>query len=86
MIDLQREKEQLAKKVQIEEENLHLNLKRRLKELQQEKVDTENMLEIEQEQIVNKLSKELADAITEKKYCSYILSNFDQFAIKKAGY
>lgn len=47
MIDLQREKEQLAKKVQQEEENLHLNLKRRLKELQQEKVDTENMLEIE---------------------------------------
>lgn len=67
MLDLQREKEVLAKKVQSEEENLHLNLRRRLKELQQEKVDTENMLEIEQEQIVNKLSKELADAITEKK-------------------
>ncbi len=33
MLDLQREKEVLAKKVQSEEENLHLNLRRRLKEL-----------------------------------------------------
>ena len=44
---------------------MHHNLKRRLKDLQQEKVDTENMLE--QEQIVNKLSKQLAEALTEKK-------------------
>ena len=46
---------------------MHHNLKRRLKDLQQEKVDTENMLEQEQEQIVNKLSKQLAEALTEKK-------------------
>ena len=57
LYDLQREKDSLARRVQLEEENLHSNLKKRLKDLQQEKVDTENMLEQEQEQIVNKLSK-----------------------------
>ena len=57
LYDLQREKDSLARRVQLEEENLHNNLKKRLKDLQQEKVDTENMLEQEQEQIVNKLSK-----------------------------
>ncbi len=68
LFDLQREKDALSKKVQSEEENLQLNLKKRLQDLQQQKVDTENMLEIEQEQIVNKLTKELTEAISEKKY------------------
>jgi hypothetical protein len=45
LVDLQREKEALSRRVQAEEENLQGNLKRRLKELQQEKVDTENTLE-----------------------------------------
>jgi predicted nuclease with TOPRIM domain len=45
LFDLQKEKETLSKRLAQEEENLHTNLKRRLKDLQQEKVDTENMLE-----------------------------------------
>ena len=62
--DLHKEKELLSKKVKKEEEHLQLNLKIKLKKLQLEKIDVENQLEQEQEQIVNKLGKQLTDAIT----------------------
>lgn len=65
--DLKKEKEQLARQVEMEEENITNKLQKKLEKVKQEKVTLENLLEQEQEYIVNKLQKQLGALHEEKR-------------------
>lgn len=60
--ELKKEKEHLARQVEMEEENITNKLSKKLEKVKQEKVTLENLLEQEQEYIVNKLQKQVAIA------------------------
>lgn len=60
---LQKDKEDLLRKVEEEEEIIANQLQTKLKQLQNEKVQLENVLEQEQEAMVNRLQKQLDDLL-----------------------
>ncbi|CAM9935116.1 unnamed protein product [Scytosiphon promiscuus] len=92
LMELKKEKEDLALEVEREEELLtntlqkklnQASLHRRAKFLRQEKVDLENQLEREQEYVVNKLHKQLAQVTADKERMAMEVEREEEFLTNK---
>eukprot|EP00904_Undaria_pinnatifida_P009120 jgi/Undpi1/5338/HiC_scaffold_2.g00619.m1 len=83
LMELKKEKEDLALEVEREEELLTNTLQKKLNQLRQEKVDLENQLEREQEYVVNKLRKQLAQVTAEKERMAMEVEREEEFLTNK---
>ncbi|CAN0057692.1 unnamed protein product, partial [Ectocarpus sp. 13 AM-2016] len=83
LMELKKEKEDLALEVEREEELLTNTLQKKLNQLRQEKVDLENQLEREQEYVVNKLRKQLAQVTADKERMAMEVEREEEFLTNK---